>query len=290
MRVSQLVEAVDLYRTLADLSGVGEDLVEPGVDGVSLGPLLRGVDAPLRPVAKSQFPRCWSAIPFPPDYSTQTQKAFLDAVCCASLPREKFDLMGYSIRTREWRFTEWRLWDGVALRARWDLPANATELYDHRTPGADIFSTETVNLAADPKYKSIVKMLQPQLREAFPSSAPSPGPSPAPSPSPSPSPPPSGNCPTPKGAPTGFVFHRQRGCYGNQSSTASIGKKWAVSVSDCAAACLKDDTCASFHVFFDSKRSCLLGNCYVHSQPLGDFVTGDYDMFSYDREESGLLL
>lgn len=98
-------------------------------------------------------------------------------VDCEQVPRAKFDLMGYSVRTTEWRFTEWRMWDGVTLQARWDLPANATELYDHRTPSADIFSTETVNLAADPKYEPIRKMLQAQLREAFDAPAP---PTPAP--------------------------------------------------------------------------------------------------------------
>lgn len=36
MRSAELAEAVDLYRTLADLSGVGVETVEADVDGVSL--------------------------------------------------------------------------------------------------------------------------------------------------------------------------------------------------------------------------------------------------------------
>ena len=40
-----MAEAVDLYRTLADLSGLGTADIEPDVDGVSLAPLLqRGSD------------------------------------------------------------------------------------------------------------------------------------------------------------------------------------------------------------------------------------------------------
>jgi arylsulfatase A-like enzyme len=63
-KVPQLAEAVDLYKTLADLSGVGVDKVEAGVDGVSLASVVKkGASAdPPRLVARSQFPRCYTAV------------------------------------------------------------------------------------------------------------------------------------------------------------------------------------------------------------------------------------
>lgn len=60
-KTTALAEAVDLYRTLADLAGVGSS-VEPGVDGVSLLPVIRNPALPFddepRMFAGSVFPRC----------------------------------------------------------------------------------------------------------------------------------------------------------------------------------------------------------------------------------------
>jgi arylsulfatase A-like enzyme len=165
LRVGELVEAVDLYRTLADLSGVGEGLVENGVDGVSLLPLLKQPATPLRGESKSVYPRCfWDTLASNP---TTESLPMLDRTDCQDVPRESFDLMGYSIRTKQWRFTEWRRWNGKKLDGDWEGAANATELYDHRSDGADPFSTETENLAEDPTYEHIVRQLRTKLRNAF---------------------------------------------------------------------------------------------------------------------------
>jgi len=165
MRVKELAEAVDLYRTVADLSGVGESMVENGVDGITLKPLFTKPETALRTVAKSQYPRCfWDTLAKNP---TTESLPILDRTDCQDVPRESFDLMGYSIRTTEWRFTEWRRWNGTLLRAVWDGPPNATELYDHRTPSVDPFATETENLASEPSRMDIVQQLQRELRRAF---------------------------------------------------------------------------------------------------------------------------
>lgn len=114
---------------------------------------------------------------------------------------------------------------------------------------------------------------------------------PSPSPSPAPPAPPTPPCPTPKNAPSRFQYHEQRGWYGNPSTMTLIGQKSTVSILDCAAACLDDDTCVAFHVYLDVgvKHSCVLGDCYVHSKPLGEFVTGNDNGFTYDREEAIVL-
>ena len=170
MRLSQLVESVDLYKTLADLSGLGAAAVEDGVDGYSLLPLLAsGGGGALREASRSVFPRCYTAL----RNATSPCGAFdpcpiADAYCCAQVPREQFDYMGYSIRTDRWRYTEWRAWDGAALRAVWSGAAHAVELYDHAAPPADgPFASEAANVAADPARAATVRQLGAQLRATF---------------------------------------------------------------------------------------------------------------------------
>eukprot|EP00041_Stephanoeca_diplocostata_P025658 m.677190 g.677190 ORF g.677190 m.677190 type:complete len:130 (-) comp22794_c0_seq11:534-923(-) len=70
VRSRVIVEAVDLYRTLADLTGVGQQYVESGVDGASRSALIVPDNASTTAAAvanesfaRSQFPRCWTAIP-----------------------------------------------------------------------------------------------------------------------------------------------------------------------------------------------------------------------------------
>ena len=107
MRLPQLAEAVDLYKTIADLTGVGAAAVESGVDGISLAHFLAGgADMPSsREFARSQFPRCFTAL----DTTVNTSHfpfARADRTDCQDVPRHLFDLMGYSIRTEKWRYTE----------------------------------------------------------------------------------------------------------------------------------------------------------------------------------------
>jgi arylsulfatase A-like enzyme len=67
---------------------------------------------------------------------------------------------GYAIRTNEFRYVEWRNWSDNVLKS--------AELYDHR-----IDSSETKNLANDPKYKSIVESLSKQLKAGWKAALPS---------------------------------------------------------------------------------------------------------------------
>jgi hypothetical protein len=100
--------------------------------------------------------------------------------------RSAFDLMGYSLRTDEYRITEYRQWDGGGLHGRWDLPPNATELYHHPAPAAaaerkgadgssslsaDPFASESVNLAGRPDMAPVLARLRAQLRQRFTASS-----------------------------------------------------------------------------------------------------------------------
>jgi arylsulfatase A-like enzyme len=109
------VELVDLYPTLADLCGLKPP---KWLEGKSLRPLLKD------PEAK------WKAPAF-----TQVQR--------------KGGVMGRSIRTEQWRYTEW----AGGNRGR--------ELYDQN---AD--PHEYQNLAGDPKYAKTVAALSIQLGKA----------------------------------------------------------------------------------------------------------------------------
>jgi hypothetical protein len=79
--------------------------------------------------------------------------------------------MGYSVRTPDWRYTEWEIWDGVKLAANWSAPPAARELYDHRNETAyptDFDSdSETVNLAGDAAYAGVIAELSGLIRAQF---------------------------------------------------------------------------------------------------------------------------
>eukprot|EP00040_Diaphanoeca_grandis_P003964 m.26542 g.26542 ORF g.26542 m.26542 type:complete len:548 (-) comp15441_c0_seq1:72-1715(-) len=167
-RVTQLAEAVDLYKTLADLSGLGVALVEDGVDGISLMPVIQNpnLQTPLRNASRSQFPRCYNKTLFD---NITSPLPMLDRTDCQDLPKEDFDLMGYSIRTDSWRFTEWRKWDGQNLVGLWDIAANGTEMYFHGndTHASSIFATETENVAGNLRFQKEQKHLSSLLRSLF---------------------------------------------------------------------------------------------------------------------------
>ena len=91
------VELLDLYPTLAELCG----LARPAhLEGTSLVPSLEDPRAEVKPFAITQHPR--------PAYYT----------------KEEPEVMGYSLRTRHHRYTEWRNWRTGEVVAR--------ELYDHQ--------------------------------------------------------------------------------------------------------------------------------------------------------------
>lgn len=111
-RSESLAELMDLYPTLSELC----HLPKPAkADGVSLAPVLEDASVKARKVALTQHPR-------PAYYDREPSK----------IPTH----MGYSIRTANYRYTEWRDWEtGKTI---------ATELYDHRND-----PDETRNVAQD---------------------------------------------------------------------------------------------------------------------------------------------
>ena len=135
IRSNTLVESVDIYPTLAALAGLPPP---PDVDGTSLLPLWKEPNKTLSPAVFSEYPRC-----APVDAGwTHTQS-------CVHTERSNFTVMGYSVRTDNWRATFWMYWDGLRLAANFSQPPAATELYAHQGDAeADYDAFENENVAA----------------------------------------------------------------------------------------------------------------------------------------------
>jgi arylsulfatase A-like enzyme len=118
-RTRALVEFVDIYPSLCDLC----DLPKPDhLEGLSFVPLFSDPDREWKQAAFSQYPRR--------------------------------DTMGYTMRTRSFRYTEWRDVQTGEVKAR--------ELYDHRSD-----SLENVNAANKPEYAETVAQLAEMLNRGW---------------------------------------------------------------------------------------------------------------------------
>jgi arylsulfatase A-like enzyme len=114
-----LVEAVDIYPTIADLCGLS---LPQHLEGTSFVPLLEDPARPWKTAAFSQYPR-WE-----PNAD------------------QRVDVMGYSVRTNRFRYTEWI---GVNTGK-----IHAKELYDHQNDGQ-----EKVNVIDLADYQEFVDPL-----------------------------------------------------------------------------------------------------------------------------------
>jgi iduronate 2-sulfatase len=105
-----VVELIDLFPTLCELANLD---APKGLDGTSFAPVVRGKDG-AKAVAFTQHPR--------PAYYDRTEKGIPDA-------------MGYSARTADGRYTEWRDWaTGKVLGAEFYAPSLPRGVVlDHRT-------------------------------------------------------------------------------------------------------------------------------------------------------------
>jgi arylsulfatase A-like enzyme len=118
-----LVELLDVYPTLCDLA----ELPSPKhLEGTSMRPVVAQPGRPGKPAAFSQYPRP--------------------------------GLMGYTMRTDQYRLTLW-------TKAGDPQQVAAVELYDHQKD-ADL--VERVNLAMDPERQELVEQLTQQLRQQWP--------------------------------------------------------------------------------------------------------------------------
>lgn len=160
-------QLLDMYPTLATLAGLPKP---SSVDGVDLSPLfVNPLNTTVSAGAFTQQARCYqkgAATPNP----TALQASLTRMMTCEFVPRDKMDFMGYTIRTREWRYTAWLGWDGSKLAPLWNTSVGA-ELYDHRSrtmpPHGHSGWRENENLVGVAAHAAVVSELHSQLKAHF---------------------------------------------------------------------------------------------------------------------------
>ncbi len=123
-RTDALVEFVDIYPTLADLAGLP---VPKNLEGTSFKPLLEDPARPWKTAAFSQYPR----------------------------GKGNARLMGYTMRTRQYRLTQW-------VNVKEPSKVQDVELYDH-----DKDPQENINIASDPANRVLVTQLTTRCNEGW---------------------------------------------------------------------------------------------------------------------------
>lgn len=71
-------------------------------------------------------------------------------------------MMGYSMRTDRYRYTEWIFYDDITYRPLWERNRLYAELYDGKTD-----PEENNNVAEDQRYVAVRKQLRQQLRDGW---------------------------------------------------------------------------------------------------------------------------
>jgi len=150
----ELVELVDIFPTLCDLTGLPVPLIcEPNSsqivcsEGISLKPIMKKFETfnttvLWKSAVFSQYPR--------PSYTTQLN---------SDQPMLKdINIMGYSMRTPYLRYTEWIGFDHESVRANWSQ-VYARELY--------FDDLQNINMAYDKQFKNIIELLSEQLKNGW---------------------------------------------------------------------------------------------------------------------------
>lgn len=128
-QTNALVEFVDVYPTLAELAGLP---LPSHLEGSSAVPLLEDPARPWKEAAFSQYPRSF----------------------------EGKRLMGYSMRTDRYRFTQW-------VNAKNHDEVASLELYDH-----EVDPQENTNIAGNPENAALIEKLARQLKGGWQASKP----------------------------------------------------------------------------------------------------------------------
>jgi len=129
---SQLVELVDLFPTLCDMTGIE---IPAYMEGISLKPLLKNPALELKSAVFSQYVRRPKNSP----------------------DRKRY--MGYSMVTKQYHYVEWYHWDNNTKTAG-DFAA--AELYDSRSD-----PEENINIAGFPENADIVQTLSKKLKAGW---------------------------------------------------------------------------------------------------------------------------
>ncbi|XP_064607791.1 iduronate 2-sulfatase-like [Liolophura sinensis] len=155
-----LVELVDLFPTLSELAGLpvpqicpqNSSLISFCSEGVSFCPIIKNAWLSTMPNQVNWKTAVFSQYPRP---SVEPQEN-------SDQPHLKdIKIMGYSMRTPQYRYTEWVKYLKKRFVQDWSV-VYARELYDHDTD-----PLEDNNLADDPRFSALVTMLSSLLRAGW---------------------------------------------------------------------------------------------------------------------------
>ncbi len=136
-KTSSQTEHIDIFPTLCDLAGVN---IPATLDGKSLVPLMKNPAATVKEYSVSQYPRSNAT-------AENERLGYADA-----------NAMGYSIRTKQYRYTIW-MNNGFRSNKPFDNKLIiGTELYDYKKD-----PLEKVNVANDRKYAAITKQMDAKM-------------------------------------------------------------------------------------------------------------------------------
>ena len=161
MRSTALVELIDIFPTLTELTGIKQPPVCPKdnkdilacVEGTSVVPLLKDPDQKWKKAAFSQYPRPDAGLDHLPGHSPFPVGNHGEGV------------MGYTVRVDNYRFTEWYQFNHTLAKPDF-TNVWGTELYNH-THLAVFFNDENENLAYQSEIKSLVKELREILQAGW---------------------------------------------------------------------------------------------------------------------------
>ncbi|KAL8621043.1 hypothetical protein ACOMHN_040568 [Nucella lapillus] len=162
-----LVEAVDLYATISELAGLQVPSICPNnsfhvafcTEGSSLVPIIKNLTMTSSGRDVTEGPLKWKPAVFS-QYPRHT---------LVPMSHKKTQVMGYTMRTYELRYTEWIAYDFKAYTANWDK-VYARELYIYASD-----PDEDLNVAEVPAFQKLVDTLSPQLRDGWRKALPNPG-------------------------------------------------------------------------------------------------------------------
>lgn len=136
-KTNSQTEHIDIFPTLCDLAGVNIPSI---LDGKSLVPIMKKPAASVKEYSVSQYPRS--------NASAENERlGYTDA-----------NAMGYSIRTKQYRYTIW-MSNGFRSSKPFDSKLIiGTELYDYKKD-----PLETVNVANEKKYAAVTKQMNTKM-------------------------------------------------------------------------------------------------------------------------------
>ena len=164
-RTMYMAELLDVGQTVFDLIGAPVPDHQPAIAPFMGRSLRQAMENPSGPwpgdageAAYSQFPRCVRHDGNPVWFHD-------DIGGCEG---SDSPIMGYTVRTLEWRHVRWMNWNRTTTVTDWAQPPYAMELYTHSgDDGTTIGKFETNNTAADPANAAVVESLGAMLRSMF---------------------------------------------------------------------------------------------------------------------------